>query len=147
MRITLHLAISYSQADIYDMFNLPLSMIVVEQCNALIAIIQSVIPTEQLHLDVWSFLGHSGKIPTRKAYFQVIKPESAPPPFKWIWKSCCLPKHKFFFWVLLQDRLNTKELLARKNFHIDSKYCVLCDEQIQESMIHLFFECDFSQTF
>jgi hypothetical protein len=49
--------------------------------------------------------------------------------------------------VLLQDRLNTRNLLARKYFHIDSKSCILCDDQVEETMMHLFFECDFSQTF
>jgi hypothetical protein len=38
----------------------------------------------------------------------------APPIFKWMWKSCVKGKHKFFFWLLLMDRLNTRELLKRK---------------------------------
>jgi hypothetical protein len=146
-RITLYMVILHSQSDIYEIFNLPLSMIAIEQCNNLLDIIQSVITLDQVQSDTWSFPGHSGKYTTRKVYLQITKPETAPPPYKWIWKSCCLPKHKFLFWVLLHGKLNTKELLAQKNFHIDSKLCVLCDEQVEETMIHLLFECDFSQTF
>ena len=72
---------------------------------------------------------------------------AAPLPFKWIWKSCVLPKHKFFFWLLLQDRLNTRDLLTRKNFYVESKACVLCDDCPTEDLCHLFFKCDFNQTF
>jgi hypothetical protein len=97
--------------------------------------------------DDWSFPGKPGRYPTKKVYLAITKPPTAPAPYKWIWKSCCLPKQKFFFWVLVQDRLNTKELMRRKNFFVESKYCVLCDEQIEESMFHLFFSCDFSQNF
>ena len=46
--------------------------------------------------------------------------EIAPVLMRWIWKSCVLPKHKFFFWLLLQDRLNTRDPLARKNFTVSS---------------------------
>ena len=37
--------------------------------------------------------------------------------------------------------------MARKNFYVESKYCVLCDDLMEESMSHLFFECDFSRNF
>jgi hypothetical protein len=71
----------------------------------------------------------------------------APAPFRWIWKSACLPKHKFFFWLLIQDRLNTKMHMVKNNLFVDSQHCVLCNEDTQENMIHLFFQCDFSQNF
>jgi hypothetical protein len=147
-RITLYNVIHQSQSDIYEIFNLPLSIIAVEQCNRLIEIIQTISQDDnEVASDLWSFPGHIGKYPTRKVYLKLTETDPAPPPYKWIWKSCCLPKQKFFFWVLLQDRLNTRNLLARKNFHIDSKSCILCDDQVEETMMHLFFECDFSQTF
>ena len=76
-----------------------------------------------------------------------IKPVTAPAPFQWIWKSPCLPKHKFFFWLLIQDILNTRDLLDRKHFYVESKSCVLCDGDIREDMIHLFFRCPFSSAF
>lgn len=48
-----------------------------------------------------------------------------------------LDKQKFFFWLLLVDRLNTRELLTRKNFYVETS----------RHLIHLFFSCDFSQNF
>jgi hypothetical protein len=146
-RITLQSAVAYNQEDIYEMFNLPLSMVAVDQCNQLSVMLTNHYHQEELMNDDWSFPGKPGRYPTKKVYLAITKPPTAPAPYKWIWKSCCLPKQKFFFWVLVQDRLNTKELMRRKNFFVESKYCVLCDEQIEESMFHLFFSCDFSQNF
>ena len=51
----------------------------------------------------------------------------------------------FFFWLLLKDRLNTRELLLRKRFPLQSAACVLCSVGASESLKHLFFECSFSQ--
>ena len=34
-------------------------------------------------------------------------------PSCWIWKSKCQSKHKFFAWLLLHDRINTKDMLLR----------------------------------
>lgn len=38
--------------------------------------------------------------------------------YKWIWKSWCQLKHKIFFWLLLKDRLNTRDILRRRNMHL-----------------------------
>jgi hypothetical protein len=73
------------------MFNFPLSMIAVEQCNLSMMLAEHNHPAEQL-LDEWSFLGKPGRYPTNKVYLAITKPPNAPAPYKWIWKSCCLPK-------------------------------------------------------
>lgn len=39
--------------------------------------------------------------------------------FKWIWKSARRLRHKILFWLLLHDRVNTRNLLKRKKFHLD----------------------------
>jgi hypothetical protein len=70
---------------------------------------------------------------------------SAPLPFQWIWKSRCQGKHKVFFWLLLNDRLNTRNLLRRKMFHLQSTTFVMCSHNVEETMHHLFFECEFAQ--
>jgi hypothetical protein len=50
-----------------------------------------------------------------------------------------------FFWLLLNDRLNTRNLLHRKRFHVQSTSCVLCNLDIEETLMHLFFTCEFAQ--
>ena len=48
---------------------------------------------------------------------------------------------KLFFWMMLQDRLNARDLLVRKNFHIETNNCVLCDDEPNDHLIDLFFNC------
>jgi hypothetical protein len=53
-----------------------------------------------------------------------------------------MPKINFFPWLLLADRLNTRDLLRRRHKHLEGGYhCVLCHEQVDETSLHLFFEC------
>ena len=67
------------------------------------------------------------------------------PAFKWIWTSKCQMKHKVFFWLLLKDRLSTKDILRRKNMQLDSYTCELCILQKIERTSHLFFRCRFAK--
>lgn len=60
----------------------------------------------------------------------------------WIWKSKCTPKINFFAWLLLNDRLNTRNMLRRRNKFLEEGYnCVLCHNSIEETIEHLFFDC------
>ena len=53
-----------------------------------------------------------------------------------------MPKIKFFAWLLLNDRLNTRNLLRRCNKYLDEGYnCVVCHENVEEIGSHLFFDC------
>jgi hypothetical protein len=46
----------------------------------------------------------------------------------------------------MMDRLNTKDLMIRKSWHIDdTHFCVLCDQHELETRDHLFFCCPFAQ--
>ena len=69
----------------------------------------------------------------------------ASPLFKWLWTSSNLGKHKIFFWLLLRDRLNTRNILRRENKILDDYNCVLCNSRCEETLFHLFFSCPFSQ--
>ena len=71
--------------------------------------------------------------------------QPAPPHFCWIWESSCQSKHKFFFWLLLQDRLNTRNLLGRKNFQLPSYFCAIAECAQEETLAHLFWACPFAQ--
>ena len=66
-------------------------------------------------------------------------------PSSWIWKSKCQSKHKFFAWLLLHDRLNTKDMLQRQNWNVtDNHSCVLCAANQLKDWRHLFFNCVFN---
>jgi hypothetical protein len=64
-----------------------------------------------------------------------------------IWSSKTLPKIKVFLWLLMLDRLNTRDIMSRKNWIIDSGTdCSLCHTANLETRSHLFFECDFARS-
>ena len=59
---------------------------------------------------------------------------------------CLQIARKFFFWLLLKDRLSTRELLRRKTMDLESYNCVLCHLNVEESLLHLFFHCPFAMS-
>ena len=65
--------------------------------------------------------------------------------YKFIWENRAPPKVKFFGWLLVQDRIQTRENLLKKNC-IDSDLCELCGAQV-ESTAHLIAGCAFAVGF
>jgi hypothetical protein len=60
--------------------------------------------------------------------------------FLWLWKSKCTPKVKFFFWLVLSDRLNTRNMLRRRQFHLNLGYrCLMCTNPPEETVEHMLF--------
>jgi len=49
----------------------------------------------------------SGNYSSKKAYKILLGQQQTSPLFAWLWSYENLGKHKFFFWLLLRDRLNT----------------------------------------
>jgi hypothetical protein len=84
---------------------------------------------------------------SRRFYRQVFQQEEAHPIFKIIWRSKCIPRIKFFAWLVLVDRLNTKTMLQRRHINIQGGdlLCVMCNEGEQETIDHLFFACPFAK--
>ena len=54
-------------------------------------------------------------------------------------------KHKVFFWLLLKDRINTRDILQRRGMLIESVTCDLCILQRRETAVHLILRCNFAQ--
>lgn len=69
-----------------------------------------------------------------------------PAVFSMVWKSKVTRRVKFFAWLVLLDRLNTKNMLARRNFNVQhDSLCVLCEDGNEETIDHLFFDCCFAK--
>jgi hypothetical protein len=130
--------------DIYDLFNLPLSMVAQAELDELQNEVNEFIPSQSN--DEWSF-PWGNKFSTSKLYRVLIGDHIVPNPMLDIWKTCIVPRQKFFSWLLLNGKLNSKEMMLKKNFYVEFSECILCDTNILESIIHLFFECSFSQSF
>lgn len=74
--------------------------------------------------------------------------------FNLIWCACnitfrlkpFLPYFKFFAWLVLVDRLNTKSMLQRRHINPqDDVLCVLCNRHEEENIDHLLFSCLFAK--
>ena len=138
--------ISYFEASnspqLYDMFHLPLSQQAHHQCSVL----QDLFNHSQMidQNDNWSFIWNSNSFSVKKAYQHLSGHQHLHPIYKWLWNSSCQNKHKVFFWLVLKDRLSTRELLGRKNMQLPDYTCVLCTNGLVESLSHMLLQCPFA---
>lgn len=65
--------------------------------------------------DNWTYIWGNGRCSSSKFYKFISQCINAPRTYKWIWKSKCVVKQKVFIWLLLMDRLNTKDMLKRRH--------------------------------
>ena len=84
---------------------------------------------------------------TKKAYNALIGTHPTKKCILDIWKTCCLTKHNFFAWLMMNGKINTKDMMKRKNFYVEFYDCILCDTCLEESIFHIFFDCNFRQSF
>lgn len=95
--------------------------------------------------DRWFYSWGSDKFASAKVYRILVRHEEVHPSYKWLWKSQCQPKHRVFLLLLIKDRLSTRNLLRRRNMHLDSHNCALCNLMDEESAHHLFVDCPFAR--
>jgi hypothetical protein len=126
-----------------DLFHLPLSMQAFEELKVLVDDMRrNPLPVSN---DTWMYSW--GASYTASKYYKHLHAHIfVMPMFKWIWKSSCMMRTKFFAWLLLSDRVNTRDMLQRCHWKVtDDTHCVLCPTGAYEDRFHLFFECNFSQ--
>jgi hypothetical protein len=99
-------------------FNLTLLEIAYEQYCELTILLQG-LPVSDGN-DKWSYIWRNDNYIVSKAYNHLIGQVHVHPAFKWIWISKCQSKQKVFFWLLLQNRLNTRCMLRRTNMILNS---------------------------
>lgn len=95
--------------------------------------------------DVWSYASGSSKFKSSVIYRHLLEHNVIDPSFKWAWKSYCQPKHKVFCWLLLKDRLSTRNILRRKRMALGSYNCEFCSMNVEETIEHLLWYCPFAQ--
>lgn len=122
-----------------SLFHLPLSEEAFQQYHDLGLIINGL--QLQQKPDQWTYIWGSALFSSSKVYKHLYGSIQAHPAFRWLWKSCCQNKHKVFFWLLMRDRLSTRELLRRRNMHLDDYNYVLCTSLPEELVNHLFLAC------
>ena len=129
---------------LHTLFLLPLS---VEAYNQFL-LLEIKLDNFQLSVekDWWTYIWGTPHFSSQKAYRHLLGHADAHPVFKWLWKSCCQNKHKVFFWLLIVDRLSTRNILRRKNMVLPSYDCAICNNGIEETLQHLFFQCPLALT-
>ena len=126
-----------------EAFHLPLS----PQAHAEMRQLQLEVSEVQLsnEIDKWTYVWNTNLFSAKQYYTFYFREIQAHESFGWIWKSKSTMKIKVFGWLLLSDRLNTRNMLNQRNYNIgDDHDCILCGLPIEETLEHLFFECHFS---
>jgi hypothetical protein len=126
-------------------FYLPLSAQAFDEFNQVreIVLSQNLNPEGK---DVWKTRWKDGVYTASKYYHYMFRDQNASPILARIWKSKCILRIKFFAWLLINDRLNTRDMLRRRQCNVTNVYdCVLCPTHAVEYWMHLFFYCNFSQ--
>lgn len=59
-----------------------------------------------------------------------------------VWISRAIPRHSFHTWLVIQDRLPTRDRLLKWGLQVEGR-CLLCNSN-PESRDHLFFSCNYS---
>ena len=62
-------------------------------------------------------------------------------PVKWskfVWERISMPKHRFIAWLVMLEKLRTKDNLKNIGLNVESS-CFLCGSK-EESIRHLFFD-------
>jgi len=123
----------------HRLFYLPLS----EEAFAQLGLLQNLLENQILSNDVdwWSYIWGSPFFSSRKAYKSLIGHAHIHQSFHWT----CQNKHKVFSWLLLKDKLSTRNILRRKSMFLPSYNCVLCANNTEKTLEHLFLHCHFAE--
>ena len=124
------------------LLHLPISQIAYNQLQVLVQMSTNIQLNEGK--DIWQY-SWGTNFSSSRAYKIIAGHSHHHPSIQWIWKSFCQPKHMVFFWLLLKDRLSTRNIQKRKNMFLPSYSCVLCDMDTEESVHHLFLQCEFAK--
>jgi hypothetical protein len=132
--------------ELHTLFYLPLSEQAFQELQAINGIVLSVrMNANQLELhDSWTYCYNSGLFSSANYYKVMFQGVIVQPIFPKLWKCKCVPKMKVFTWLM--DRLNTRDMMLRRHWHLQSgPHCVMCSNGTLETRDHLFIDCPFAK--
>jgi hypothetical protein len=96
--------------------------------------------------DVWSTVWKDGVYTSCLYYKHCFKDVVASKIYAAIWSSKVMLRNKVFAWLLVSDRLNTRDMIRKRHWNVTNNqfHCVLCPTFSTEDWMHLFFDCNFS---
>ena len=138
------LAQYYNDIGHEDNFLLPLSMEARSELGNLQEIMEG-INLEAMGTDEWILCWGDVDFKPQKFYKYMFRNVLTPTCITSIWKSKCIMRHKVFAWLMLNDRVNTRDLLLRRHFNIGEDHnCLVCDMEVLERNTHLFYDYPFA---
>lgn len=127
-----------------NLFVIPITQAAAQELDDLREIVQDFNLVDGI--DQRIFYWGNDKYLAAKLYKMAFLSMPAPASFRIIWKSKVTPRVKFFAWLILLDRLNTKNMLSRRHFNVQPNcLCGMCKENEEETIEHLFFNCEFAK--
>lgn len=135
---------AFNEPELTELFSLPLSQVAYDQVLNIQQKMENAVITEAVN-DVWSYSRGAPRFKSAVAYRKLLGHQYVDHAFRWLWKSSCQPKHKVFFWLLLKDRLSTRNILRRKQMTLKTYNCEICLMMAEETVEHLFWHCPFAQ--
>ncbi|XP_037432425.1 uncharacterized protein LOC119299287 [Triticum dicoccoides] len=130
-----------------ETFHLPLSMQAHDELRHIQEITAHVgNQVDEVERDQWCYAWGTD-VYTAKSYYKFyFRDVSTHKAYKWLWKSSATMKIKVFGWLLLSDRLDTRNMLKRRHYKIGDNYgCILCGTNDEETLEHMIFHCPFSK--
>jgi hypothetical protein len=128
---------------LYEIFQLPLTIEAFQQYSLLSAEITNM--KLNRNPDEWRYIWGSCQYSVHKAYRALSGHMPTHPVFNNLWASKCQLKHKIFCWLLLHDKLNTRERLRIRHMALETYTCENCTLQGPKTTYHLFLRCNFAK--
>ena len=128
-----------------ETFHLPLSPQALDEVRDIQQISTHAHPSASVN-DIWYYTWGKSIYRPADYYKFFFRDANAHPAFSLLWHSRCIMRIKVFGWLLMVDRLNTRDMLKRRHFDIgDDHSCLLCGNHDEETVDHMIFTCTFSQ--
>ena len=130
---------------LHGLFHLPLSPEALLEVQDMQSITTHMRPSTAT-ADVWHYTWGQPEFKAADYYKFCFRLAPRHPTFGLLWRSKNTMKIKFFGWLLLLDRLNTRNMLKPRHYNIGEVFdCLLCGQQIEETVDHMIFTCPFSK--
>ena len=101
----------FQASSFQDLFYLPLSEQDFQDLHQLSSLMGCFHIDSSCH-DSWGWRhGKKSDYTAKKFYDFVYQPMVANPILGWIWRSCCTMSIKMFAWLVIMDRVNTKDMI------------------------------------
>jgi len=126
--------------DILSIFRLPMSRAAYNEFLVFSNLLDD-LRAEVDETDVWICHWSRGLFSSSRLYKHNFNDLVPTVPLIWIWKAKCEPRIKFFMWLLLVDRLNTRAMLRKRHKYLEK---VISVHFAQVNMRKLHFIYSFS---